>query len=171
MKSRTDKELMILYQKAADEKAFDELYRRYSGRLWGYLVKRINCTSVAEDMLQTVFMTLHKNKGKFNPKYPFSSWIFTICRNVMIDTIRKNKNREVVADLEQFASATPEYSITVIPTEALQQLPKTQRTVIQLRYLSGMSFESIAQKINKTTENVRQMTSRGIKKLRKILKG
>lgn len=162
---------MVLYQKGADETAFDELYSRYSGKLWGYLLRRINNTAAAEDILQTVFLTLHKNKEKFDPKHPFSNWIFTLCRNVMIDAIRKNKNKEITVDLDQIPAPTTEAPHTRLPDEVIQQLPHTQKTAVQLRYLSGLSFESIAGKMHTTAQNARQLSSRGIKKLRKILKG
>jgi RNA polymerase sigma-70 factor (ECF subfamily) len=86
----SDEELMVLYQQG-EEKAFQTLYERYSGKLYGYIKKKVFNLEEAQDILQQSFLRLHKSRHSYDPKYPFSAWLFTICRNLEIDYFRKHK--------------------------------------------------------------------------------
>ncbi len=95
-------------------------------------------------------------------------WIFSITRSVMIDQLRKDKNLKLIAevDLEQIPAATKESESQLDPIALLQGLPEMQKTILQMRYLDDKTFEEIAESLKTSPSNVRQIVSRGIKRLR-----
>src|SRR5476649_2776842 len=88
MLDKTDEELMALYQNG-DEQAFGMLYARHSGRVYGFLVNSLKDKALADDVFQSTFMKLHRARSTYDPSFPFIPWLFTVCRGVMIDHIRK----------------------------------------------------------------------------------
>ncbi|MCB0349058.1 MAG: RNA polymerase sigma factor, partial [Bdellovibrionales bacterium] len=72
--------------------AFEELYGRYTSRVYSYLRKRLSSSEAIEDLYQKVFLKLHENRGKYDDKLLFAPWLFTITRNVLIDWYRLKKD-------------------------------------------------------------------------------
>jgi RNA polymerase sigma-70 factor, ECF subfamily len=172
LKRLTDEELMIRYQKAADERAFDELYFRYSGRLFGYMYKKLGNKTLSEDILQMTFLNAHKNKEKYDPEYPFSGWIFTLCRNAMVDMLRKDKRQEIkVVQIDDVSPAVEEIDSVEVPDVLLNQLPHNQKKAVQMRYRQEKTFEEISKVLNTSEHNSRKLVSRGLQHLRKLMKG
>jgi RNA polymerase sigma factor (sigma-70 family) len=162
----TDEELMFAYQEG-DEKAFEVLYRRHSPKVYGYLMKRVR-GGQAEDLLQATFAKLHQARRQYNPTFPFMPWLFTVCRSVLIDAMRKTYrtkeelNPEV---LERAPAAGPDIEEgSELPR--LGSLPGNQREALELRYLQGLSFEEIASRLETSPGNVRQLVSRAVRQLR-----
>lgn len=173
MKEMKDEELMVRYQKYADPNAFNELFRRYKGKIYGYLRSRVTDGGACDDIFQTTFLKMHQKKQKYSDKYPFSVWIFTICRNNMLDYFRKKRpdvdinNPKVNMAVEE---SEPEVE-SKIPEYAWQALPESQKVAIQMRYQSDQPFDEIARELKTSSQNVRKLISRGIQKLRFLLKG
>lgn len=173
MKNLSDEKLMMLYKEIADSKAFDELFERYQPKIYGYLKSRITDAALCEDILQTTFLKLHKSRQKYSERYRFAPWLFTICRNSMVDAFRKRNQKEIITDkIEEVPSTNqPVFAKETIPDEAWQQLPPKHREALKLRYFSDKTFDEIAQELQTSAQTVRQWVSRGIKKLRYTLKG
>jgi len=155
---------MVLYQ-GGDDRAFEVLYRRHSGRVFDFLQKRSSSQNASE-LLQEAFLKLHKARHQYSVQYPFLPWLFTITRNVLFDFSRLNETKVAKSmvtrelDLTAAPEPRPEFGI------ALHSLPEAQRRAIELRYLSDWSFEKIASDMRTTPLNARQLVSRGLKKLR-----
>lgn len=170
LKTKSDEELMEAYQ-MGETLAFDILFQRHSGRVLGFLLKRLNKKKDAEDLLQDVFFKLHRSKHLYNKTLPFFPWMFSITRSVLLDSAKKKKLEDVVDvnDLDRFATETPQSISNVSVGEVLGALPQAQRQVLNLRIYDEKTFEEIASKLSTSPENARQLFSRGIKKLREIL--
>ncbi len=169
--SLTDEALMVLYQEG-DEKAFEVLYQRHSGRVYGFLRKRLRDPHMADDVFQATFTKLHAAKGRYQPKYPFLPWLFTVCRSEMIDHFRKvaRNQEDPTADLsETVAAPAADNSRSNMPD--LSQLPTNQSTALTLRYQEDMEFVEIAKRLSTSAANVRQLISRAIKSLKIENKG
>lgn len=164
---------MALYQ-SGDSKAFESLYERHAGRVFAYLQKKTTAES-ARDLLQETFLKVHRSRHQYSVQYPFLPWLFAITRNALVDLIRLNESKianSSVTNLDSSVDATAtEPSWAPDLTHALQTLPANQRRAIELRYLSDWTFEQIANDMKTTPVNVRQVVSRGIKKLRSGLGG
>ncbi|MEK6579254.1 MAG: sigma factor, partial [Bdellovibrionota bacterium] len=84
LKDQSDEELMTLYQ-TGSLAAFDVLFNRHSGRVLAFLRKKV-LSETAQDLTQEVFEKLHRSRAKYNPRYPFLPWLFTVSRNVLLDS-------------------------------------------------------------------------------------
>lgn len=167
----SDEELMSLYQ-SGNYLAFEVLYQRSSGKVFQYLKGKVSA-EVAQDLLQEIFIKIHKARGQYSTQYPFLPWLFTISRNTLFDYFKSavvnRKSNEISLNESginhsDVAPVSLDHDIDL--TMALGHLPENQRRAIELRYLSEWSFEKIADEIKTTPMNVRKLVSRGIKKLR-----
>jgi len=164
----SDEDLMTLYQ-TGDMQAFETLYRRHSERVLAYLCKKTSEQN-ARDLLQDTFLKLHRARHQYSSQYPFLPWLFAITRNALVDLVRSKEmriSRESASQVETLAASE---DLNWVPDllHALQTLPANQRRAIELRYQSDWTFEQIAKEMETTPVNIRQMISRGIKKLRGI---
>src|SRR5438046_324640 len=88
---KSDEELMSLYQ-TGEYSAFEIIYSRHSGRVFEYLRKR-TAVETARDLLQEIFLKVHRSRGQYSSQYPFLPWLFAISRNVLFDFLRLNETR------------------------------------------------------------------------------
>lgn len=168
---RSDEELMTLYQ-SGDYAAFECLYQRHSGRVFQYLKGKVS-VEVAKDLLQEIFMKIHRSRDQYLEQYPFLPWLFTITRNQLNDFFKQSESKVIKIGIEpelisvEAVFQTPEHDLSA----ALSALPLQQRRAIELRYMNEWSFEKIAEEMKTTPDNTRQIISRGIKKMRSLLHG
>jgi RNA polymerase sigma factor (sigma-70 family) len=160
LKNRTDDELMLAYQ-LGDEAAFTVLYTRHSAKVYGYIKSKLRSEEISRDVFQATFLKLHRSRRLYNPALPFTPWLFTICRNELLDSLKKTRRsrEDLTGDLENFAA-------TETPTSDLSGLGAREREALTLRYLNGSSFEEIAAALKTSPVNARQVISRAIKTLR-----
>lgn len=158
---------MGAYQQGSD-KAFAVLYARHSAKVYGYLMNNLKDRVSADDVFQAIFMKLHKARLHYDPSFPFLPWLFTVCKSVMVDSLRKAKT--VYEDLDE---AAVEQAVAEIPVERpelpdMTGLPEAQRKALELRYSQDLSFEEISKRLETSPANVRQLISRGLKRLRTV---
>ena len=172
--SMSGAELMGLYQRG-DLEAFNYLYDKYKSLVYGYLYKRVNNRTDVDEIFQNVFLKLHHSRSRYKSEFPFKPWLFAVLRNTLIDYFRKKKKeyKDVALDsLEMTSSALQvedKYNIDgLLPKNT--DLNKNQRQAIELRYGEDFSFDEIACRLETTSSNARQLVSRALKKLRKIIK-
>lgn len=165
---------MIAYQQG-DYSAFEELYRRHSGRVFGYLKKKIPDVREAEDLLQQVFMKFHHSRKSYNSDYPVLTWIFAICRNTIIDFFRKKK--PVVVAIEKINLATDPSQETedsfpieqALIDESLKSLSLQEKKLLKMRFEEGLSFEQISNSLGASPVSLRKRMSRSLAKMRTII--
>ena len=166
---KSNEDLMNLYQ-TGDYSAFEVLYQRTSGRIYQYLKKRVS-SEIAQELLQEIFIKLHKARGQYSQKYPFIPWLFTISRNTLIDYYKSARLVSPISNSNQtdILSINNDFQTNEINiSTTLNLLPENQRQAIELRYLNDWSFEKIADIIKTSPVNVRQLISRGLKRLRQL---
>lgn len=169
-KKKSDEELMQNYQ-SGNQLAFEVLFERHSGKVLGFLSKRLMKKREAEDLLQEVFFKLHRSKHLYNSTLPFSPWLFSITRSVLLDFAKK-KNLEDPVDVNEFdkMGSTANSSEFELDLEGLvSTLPATQSEALGLRIYDEKTFEEIAERLSTSPENARQLVSRGIKKIKLAL--
>jgi RNA polymerase sigma factor (sigma-70 family) len=169
LKTKSDEELMQIYQ-SGNTIAFDLLFERHSGRVFGFLSNRMSKNKEAEDLLQDVFFKLHRSKHLYISTLPFSPWLFSITRSVLLDFAKKKNLEDPVDNTDFDKMAQPES----LPVEQdmeglLSTLPQAQSEAISFRVYDENTFEEIASRLSTSPENARQLVSRGIKKLRQAL--
>ncbi|OFZ81072.1 MAG: hypothetical protein A2583_13645 [Bdellovibrionales bacterium RIFOXYD1_FULL_53_11] len=164
----TDEGLMEAYQRG-ESQAFDVLYARHSPRVYGYLRNRLHDRASADDVLQMVFLKFHAARHQYKSSLPFLPWLFTICRSVLIDQIRATgRVTETVAfDEERDSPLEARPAVDLVNLEALS--PDQQRA-IEMRYYQEKSFGEIAKALKISPAGIRQLVSRGVRRLSQILR-
>jgi RNA polymerase sigma factor (sigma-70 family) len=162
LKDSSDEELMTLYQ-LGDESAFAELYARHSGRVLAFLRSRVGGEPLARDIFQATFMKLHRSRSQYDRRYPFTPWLFTICRSELLDAVKAQSRR-----LEDPVAELPEVVPGVRNEPDLSQLSTRHHEALVLRFGEGFSFEEVAEALKTSPANARQIVSRAVKILRGI---
>ncbi len=181
MEGPKDEALMAAYQKG-DARAFEMLFDRYQDRLFGYFVRMFRERPLAEDLFQRTFLHVHRARADYDSARPFASWLFGIASNLGKDEVKHRVRRpgEVnwaapeEAPEGQAASVNAESQLLEQETSgrvkaALAQLPESQREVIILHKLEGLSFPEIANALGEQVEAVKARAFRGYRSLRKLL--
>jgi RNA polymerase sigma-70 factor (ECF subfamily) len=162
--------------RANEPHAFDELYARYSPRVFGYLFQRLNGDAEeAEDLTADVFTRVFEKIDGFQPQgAPLSAWVFRIAHNRLIDSVRRRPRQQQVAlDDAPEVPAGPVFG-TVDQQVALEQiktglahLTPEQRQVIVLRFLEGKSLAETAALVGRNEDAVKKLQARGLASLRR----
>lgn len=159
MDKLSDNELMLLYQ-AGDEASFDLLYGRYKNMIYGYISKRVS-PNVVDDLFQKVFIKLHKSKHRYNENYPFSPWLFTLIKNLLIDHYR-TLNKEFVEFDENKYSLKEESNIEV---PALH-IKEEEYELLYQKFVQGHTYQELEEITNKSSSALRKKISRLILKIK-----
>jgi RNA polymerase sigma-70 factor, ECF subfamily len=162
--------------RANDPAAFDELYERYSPRVFGYLFQRLNGNAEeAEDLTADVFTRVYEKIDAFQPQgAPLSAWVFRIAHNRLIDSVRRRPRQIQVAldDAPEIASGpvfggvNQEVALDQIKS-GLARLTAEQRQVIVLRFLEGRSLAETAAIAGRNEDAVKKLQARGLASLRR----
>lgn len=165
--TNSDESLMRAYLLGENE-AFNELYRRHSGRVYSYLKKRLPSREEADEVFQAAFLKAHQSRSGFNPKYSFVQWIYVVTKTCLLDHFRKQgrsvATTEMTEELSQKLGA-PTLS-TEREFELLERLSPEQRQIVEMRIFDELPYEEISKRVDRTQESVRQTLSRALKKLR-----
>ncbi len=168
LKEHTDEELMLAYQ-LGDEAAFRELYSRHSGKVLNYLRSKVRNEAKALDIFQAAFLKLHKFRARYNPTLPFAPWLFTICRSELLDQIKTDRRRQLELMVAEVPDAPFAHELQSQEIEIdIKQLSSEQRQAIELRFHRNFSFEDIAQALETSPSNARQIVSRAVRSLKGI---
>jgi RNA polymerase sigma-70 factor (ECF subfamily) len=162
--------------RANEPDAFDELYARYSPRVFGYLYQRLNGNlEEAEDLTAEVFARVYEKIDGYQAQgAPLSSWLFRIAHNRLIDAVRRRPRQvQVGLDVAPEVPAGPVFQ-GVDQSVALDQikvglarLTPEQRQVIVLRFLEGKSVAETAALVQRNEDAVKKLQSRGLAALRR----
>ena len=159
-----------------EPQAFDELYARYSPRVYGYLFQRLNGNvEEAEDLTADVFARVYEKIDAFQPQgAPFSAWVFRIAHNRLIDALRRRpRQTQVTLDEAPQLAAGPVFGgldqqVAMDQIKAgLAHLTPEQREVIVLRFLEGKSLAETAAAVGRNEDAVKKLQARGLASLRR----
>lgn len=171
---KTDQELMENYL-SGDESAFASLYERHSGKVYAYLKKKLNTREETDEVFQKVFLKFHHSRKNYDRQYPVMQWLYVIAKTTLLDHFRA-QSKQVKVDESPIEEINPNLLSQNAPAqtlslerdiEILQSLSKEQRQAIEMRVFDELSYEQIAEKLNRSQDNVRQLISRALKKLRR----
>ena len=168
MKDQTD-EMLMKELAMGHTGAFDRLYKRYSDKTYGFAILKLQGQKDrAEDIHQIVWEKVYKKAHTFKVTKKFSSWLFKITRNAIIDGLRKSSRQDqLIQSLERESVLKNHKEESLfIPLEALKS---PYREVLEMRYLKDMEIGEIAEALNMKKANVRKVISRGLGKLKIIL--
>jgi len=186
----SDEALMIRYQRG-DKSAFSLLVRRHQSPLYNFALRQIGAPSVAEDVVQEAFVRVVQNATEFKHEARFTTWVYTITRNLCVDQLRKRALRkhpslddargndeggegrtlgEQTADPR--ASVEREATGSELKeriTRAVETLPEDQREVFLMREVSNLPFKEIAEIVGVPENTVKSRMRYALERLQQAL--
>lgn len=166
---RTLEDLMVRYQ-CADAAATAELVRQVSPLLLRFLAGPLFTRRNAEDLLQECWLKIHKMRHTYRPGAPLKPWIFAIARHTRIDAFRRQRQVEshelAVERLPERPAPDSRRAVEPDLLGLIDELPESQREVIFLLKVCGMSLEEAARATSSTVGAVKQKAHRAYEKLR-----
>ena len=174
-KARRDasRNLAIAAQSGCIE-SFESLVGQFEKPLYHFLLTKTRNHHQAEDLLQDTFLITYRKLDRFNPAYPFSSWIFTIANRLAISHYRKQKplEKEVEFAIETTASSElmeQEWTRSLWD-QAKRMLTETHFTALRLFYSEGMTIDQVATTMSRKPNSVKVWLHRARKRLAQEIK-
>lgn len=144
-----------------EERAFGELLGKYKNSVYSICYRMVRNQTDAEDLAQEVFIRTFSVLDRYDPSYPFSSWLFRITSNLCIDFLRKARGgmvsldqpiegsdgpiqRQLPADGAKPDREMESKEMMAILEEAISTLPEHYRIIVILRHQEQMSYEEIS---------------------------
>ncbi|MFZ7101732.1 MAG: RNA polymerase sigma factor [Peptococcaceae bacterium] len=154
-----------------------QMYKQYYAKIFKYTLYRVGDRNTAEDLVSEVFEKVWIKYYTFNPqKAKFSTWLFTIANNTIIDYLKKNNRQGETVCLEKVA-AKYRLEDVIIHQElkeyllkAISCLDERQKNIISLKFAACLTNREIARMLDLTESNVGTILYRSLKQLRDILK-
>ena len=160
-----------------DRDAFEALYRRYARSVFGLALRRLGDRGIAEDAVQEAFASVWRSAGTYRAdRGPGAPWLYTVARNAIAD--RGRRRPEPVSEVPD----TPDHE--PLPGEraeaewvswrihsALEELPFSERQVIELAYWGGLSQTEVADFLGIPLGTVKTRTRSGLGRLAAALEG
>ncbi len=158
----TDQELVKVYQKKSDQRAFRTLLDRHKNKIYSYIYSMVGRADVSNDIFQETFTkVITKLDDTYNEQGKWIAWVMRIAHNATIDYLRKQKRfidvNSNTEDNDDFYERLPDEKL-VDAEESLEleeakdslmkhisKLPEEQRQVVMLRHYYEMSFKEIAE--------------------------
>ena len=173
-----DEESLVRRAQQHDTEAFSRLYEAYFDRIYRYIVLRIRNEAEAEDMTQQVFMKMLQSIASYKLKgIPFSSWLYRIAHNQVVDFLRQ-QNKKATVDIEglplpDMGDDTQHVLELQGDIEqlkkAVQKLTAAQQEVISLRFASELSIAECASIMGKSEGAIKALQHSAVLALRKAL--
>ncbi|MFH1647089.1 MAG: sigma-70 family RNA polymerase sigma factor [Chloroflexota bacterium] len=172
-----DEESLIRRAQQRDQMALTQLYEENFDRIYRYIVLKIGDRTEAEDMTQQVFLQALKAISSYRFKgMPFSSWLYRIAHNQVVDYLRKKSRRPTVPIEESMAAGNSDpqreterkMEIEQL-SAAARRLTAAQQEVISLRFGGELPVAEVARVMGKSEGAVKALQHSAIVALRKVM--
>lgn len=173
-----DEPLMARYL-AGDHQAFERLFTRLAPRVYGFFMRSFGNATLAEELVQATFLHMHRSRATYRVGLPVRPWLFTIAARVRRDELRRRYRLKEDCDEDALVRAETAMAMTAARDEsdmqrertarvrqAIDQLPESQRVVVQLHRFEGLTFAQIAEILGTTALAVRARAFRAYETLR-----
>jgi RNA polymerase sigma-70 factor, ECF subfamily len=184
-------EVLLQAYRAGDVRAFERLVARHEKPVWNFIRRFVADAATAEDLLQEVFLRVVKSADEWRGAAKFSTWLYTIARNLTVDQARRQVHRNA-ASLDAERSIGSGDSTTTLHDriastdrradeiasdretkrridEAVAALPPDQREVFLMREVMEMPFAEIAAAVGASEPTVKSRMRYALEKLRAAL--
>jgi RNA polymerase sigma-70 factor (ECF subfamily) len=184
----SDEELLRRFNEG-DAEGFELLMRRYERPLYNFILRSVHRRERADELLQDVFMKVVQRSSEFKGNSKFSTWLYTIARNLCIDDSRKmvfrrhksldapsRPDEEGPSLLDRTAASEPGVDRQTIAKDlqlriqtAVEDLPEEQREVFLMRQMQGLAFKEIADVIGVPENTVKSRMRYALERLQRAL--
>jgi RNA polymerase sigma-70 factor (ECF subfamily) len=158
-----------------EEWAFSKLYARYQKPILKYVSQRVKDQEQVQDIVQEIFLKVHRFRDSYQKQYAFSTWLWTIAKNTISDWLRKNQNGEMEFSSGQDGFLVEDEIPSMVPNaetlllqvsekkkieRLLGKLTDLQRKVITLRMIHHLSYQEIAKNLGLSISAVKCLVYR-----------
>lgn len=173
-----DERALVLRLIGGDEDAFCELYAAYKNRLIYFAMRFLKSREYAEDVFQDAFTVVWQSRRFIDPDASFSSYLYTIIRNRLLNQLRDAANEEKLKEsiLSQALDYTDDTKREVmlndlkfIISRALEQLTPRQREIFEMSWEAQLSHKEIAGELGISVNTVQEHISSSLKIIRTYL--
>ena len=180
---------LMLRVKRGDRTAFAALVEKYQQPVLNFVYRTLRDATEAEDLTQNVFLQVYKSAHRYTRSAKFSTWLFTIARNLCLNEIRRRSRHPAESldathpesedqPLHQFEDkkvfSPPDNllqrELADKIEQALAELPETQRTALLLCRQDELSYEEIANVLDCSLSATKSLIHRGRETLKEKLK-
>lgn len=179
---------MVMYQ-GGEVRAFEVLLTRHRRPIFNFVLRFVGDRSTAEDLLQETFMRIIKGAAAYKRQAKFTTWLYTIARNLCVDNARRRKHRNHASlDAPLDRSEDRSNLLDVLPNSefatdrqsanhqlyermhrAIASLSDDQREVFLMREVLDLPFKEIAEVIDVPENTVKSRMRYALEKLRLLL--
>src|SRR5262245_20433012 len=174
----SDEALMAAYQKG-DRRAFQRLFDRLAPRVHAFFMRSFSNPATADDLLQVTFLKVHRARDQYRTGAPVRPWLFAIAARARLDELRRHYRLPPQADEEELDRVGGEVDPPALDLEraergeqvraAMQRLPESQRVVVHLHHVEGMTFPEIGAVLGIKEGAAKLRAFRGYEHLRREL--
>ena len=177
----SDEQLMLAYG-GGDAGAFETLYARHKGPLYRFVLRSVKGRPEAEELFQDVWMRAIEARGRYEPRAKFTTWLYTIAHNRLVDHWRAKGLALVSIDDEENPAIDPPAGPEADPRrraegretlrrllEGLARLPAAQREAFLLHEEGGLSIAEIAAATGTNEEAAKSRLRYAMNKLREAI--
>ena len=174
----SDEQLMLAYARG-DAAAFERLYGKHKGPLFRYVLRSVKARGEAEELYQDVWMRVIEARARYQPRAKFTTWLYTIAHNRLVDHWRARGLALVSLDEAEGAVAEPAAAPDAEPhrlaearetldrlSTALAALPLAQREAFLLHYEGDLTTAQIAAATGANEEAAKSRLRYAMNKLR-----
>ncbi len=167
-------EKLISLAKEGDSSAFGALYDHYLPRIYRFVYVKVASREDAEDISHQVFLNAWQNVPRYKSRgFPFSSWLYEIARNQVIDYYRTRKEAVSIDEIDPDSMSEEAHGDSLNVELDLDRVMKRLRTmkpeyqdVLILRFVEDMSLKEVASALNKTEGAIKLLQHRAISALK-----
>lgn len=161
------------------EYAFSQLFSRYHGKIYGVGMKFLKNTTLAEEVVQEVFMTVWDNRADMKTVLRFEPYLYTMARNHIFRGI-KSIARDAVAEKEFSLDLKPvndtdhgirEEQYEKLLHDAVEKLSPQQKVIFRMAKQEGLSHKAIAEQLNLSVLTVKDQMKKALQTIRRNLEG
>lgn len=172
-----DEELMLAYRDG-DAGAFEALYRRHRGALYRFVLRAVKHRPAAEELFQDIWMRVIEARERYAPQARFTTWLYTIAHNLLVDHWRRKGLSLVSIDTEDVPSNSSNPARQAEAREALarlmhalEALPAAQREAFLLHEEAGLTVAEIAAATGTNEEAAKSRLRYAMAKLKAAVDG
>lgn len=168
---------LVARVRRGDRAAFRLLVERWQTMVFGLHLRMTGSRSLAEELAQETFLRAYQRLGDFAGDSRFSTWLYSIARNLCLDHLKRKRPIEVDEAVDPPSpAATPEESVRSSQAAAVMQahllaLPEAQREAFVLRHVEGLEYEEIAERCRITVTNAKVRVHRARETLSQRMQG
>ena len=166
-------ETLVSRALAGSNGAWHKLVKRYEKRVYNYALRMVSHPDDAFDLMQEVFLGVHRNLASFRGDAPFPAWLFRIANFRCTDYLRRRRVHEEYDDERSFLLSPPgpeEQSIAgdtnAQVMAALATLPAEQRQVVELKFFQHFTFDDIAGQLGISPNTAKTRLYSALRKLK-----